>query len=269
MTVATAASPSSALDAMARFGYAAKGVVYAVIGILAAMAALRLGGQTGGSQEALTSFLTQPFGKVLLAIVGLGLGGYSVWRLIQAIHDPEHEGTEKGALAKRFGYFLSAMTNGSLCFVAFRLVTAGSAEKSSAPQMVSKAFGIPAGTWFVTFAGLVFVGVGLYQIAKGAGNELKDRMDLSDVGPHRRSWVIGIGRFGTVARGTIFGLIGVYLTRAGWEADAGKAVGVEGALKVLENQSFGTPLMAAVALGLAAYGIYQICQAKFRIIKPL
>ncbi len=269
MSVTTAPTPSSALDGMARFGYVAKGVVYAVIGILAAMAALHLGGQTGGSQEALKSFLTQPFGRTLLGIVGLGLAGYSLWRLIQAFHDPEHEGTDKGALAKRFGYFLSALANGSLCLIAFRLVFAGSAKDTSAPEMVAKAFGIPAGTWLVTLAGLVFVGVGLYQIAKGASANVEKRMDLSDLGPHRKSWVIGIGRFGTVARGTIFGLIGVYLTRAGWEANPGKAIGVKGALDVLEKQSFGTPLLAAVALGLAAYGIYQILQARFRIIKPL
>src|SRR4028118_1471446 len=80
------------IEPLGRFGYAAKGVVYALIGVLAAQAALGRGGETTDSQGALQRIVQAPFGKLLLGIVTVGLVGYAIWRLVQAFEDTENKG---------------------------------------------------------------------------------------------------------------------------------------------------------------------------------
>ena len=50
----------------ARLGYAAKGLIYILVGALATMAAFGYGGRTDGSRGALHTLLGQPFGRVLV-----------------------------------------------------------------------------------------------------------------------------------------------------------------------------------------------------------
>src|SRR5579872_6550065 len=90
-----AASPEMTL--LARTGYAAKGIVYLIVGALAGKVALGEGGSTTDRNGALRAIYEQPFGKILLAIVAVGLVGYALWSFIQALVDPDHQGnTAKG-----------------------------------------------------------------------------------------------------------------------------------------------------------------------------
>jgi hypothetical protein len=100
-----------ALERGARLGYAAQGVVYLIVGGLAFLAATGRGGGTTDTRGALQSLLSQPFGRVLLALAALGLLGYALWRVMMGVRDPERGGSGDGrkqALARRAGYFASA-----------------------------------------------------------------------------------------------------------------------------------------------------------------
>src|SRR5687768_10033020 len=89
---------------LARFGYAAKGAVYIIIGALAALAAFNIGGRTTDTRGALVEILYQPYGKYLLAAVAVGLFGYSLWRIVQGIKDTEDKGSDFKGIATRIGY---------------------------------------------------------------------------------------------------------------------------------------------------------------------
>lgn len=98
------------METLARFGYAAKGFVYGAIGILALLAAFNVGGgQTTDTTGALQAISTQPFGRILLALIALGLVGYVIWRFVQAIDDPRNKGTDAGGILTRLGYILSGL----------------------------------------------------------------------------------------------------------------------------------------------------------------
>ena len=83
-------SRQQALETLARLGYAVKGVVYGLVGVLAVQAAFGSGGQTTGSRGAIDTLAGGPFGRVLLWIVGIGLAGYTLWRFAQSILNVEH-----------------------------------------------------------------------------------------------------------------------------------------------------------------------------------
>ncbi|HEV2129901.1 MAG TPA: DUF1206 domain-containing protein, partial [Longimicrobiaceae bacterium] len=110
------------VEGLARLGYAAKGVVYLIVGGLAAQAALGSGGQTTGSEGALSTILRQPLGQVLLGAVAVGLAGYALWRFVQAALDPEHRGTDAKGIAIRLGYAISGVIHAGLAIEAARMV---------------------------------------------------------------------------------------------------------------------------------------------------
>src|SRR5919201_941439 len=98
---ARGATSSPWFERLARFGYAAKGVVYLVGGALSARAAFGLGGTTTDSQGVLITILSEPFGKLMLVLIGIGLIGYVLLRLVQAFMDPEQKGSDAKGIALR------------------------------------------------------------------------------------------------------------------------------------------------------------------------
>ena len=97
------------IERTARAGYVSKGIVYALTGILSFSAAFGLGGSGEGKLGVLEFLQKQPFGKVLLAIMGFGLLCYAFWRFFQSIKDPEDIGSDSKAVGKRIGFFISGL----------------------------------------------------------------------------------------------------------------------------------------------------------------
>ncbi|NJK55844.1 MAG: DUF1206 domain-containing protein [Pleurocapsa sp. SU_5_0] len=97
------------MEKLARFGYAAKGFVYGAIAILALLVAFSIGGKTTDTTGALQTISQQYFGKLLLILIAIGLVGYVLWLLIQAIKDPEHKGTDAKGIFSRLGYAITAL----------------------------------------------------------------------------------------------------------------------------------------------------------------
>ena len=103
---------------MARLGYGAKATVYIVLGVLAVKAALNMGGETTGSEGALSAIASQPFGQILLFLVSFGLLGYVLWRFVQAFLDPENNGGGWSNVIRRLSYLLSGIAYSSLALSA-------------------------------------------------------------------------------------------------------------------------------------------------------
>ena len=255
------------LALLARSGYAARGVVYLVVGGLAVLAALGQGGQTTDTRGALTTILTQPFGKVLLAIVAVGLIGYALWRVVQAIADVDHHGTEPKALAIRGGLLVSAATHTLLAVFALSLIfgwgsSVGGGD-SGTRDWTAWLLQQPFGRWLVGVAGLAIIGAGIAHMIKGyrARFEKYLRMDaamLERVSP--------VCRFGLIARGVVFVIIGGFLIVAAVEFSSAQARGLQGALQTLQQQPYGWILLGIVALGLVAFGAYSLIEAWYRRI---
>src|SRR5687767_9991709 len=106
---------------LARLGFAVKGIVYIIIGVLATKAAMGAGGETTDQRGALETIHQQPFGRVMLLIAAVGLAGYALWRLIDALFNPRHAHRGAKGLMKRAAELVSAIVYGSLSFAAFQM----------------------------------------------------------------------------------------------------------------------------------------------------
>ncbi|MEO6435962.1 MAG: DUF1206 domain-containing protein [Tepidisphaeraceae bacterium] len=258
------------VEGFVRFGYAAKGVVYCVVGSLAAIAAFGSGGDATGSRGALDKISHQPFGWVMLAIVAVGLSGYAMWQFIRSIEDPEDEGSNAKAIFRRIGIFGSGLIHLGLVIYAVNIIIGwrrrGGGDDESARSWSATAMSYPMGRWLLAAAGIGLLCYGVWQLIRSFQSNLDKRLHLGEIKPETRRFVVQVSRFGLAARGIVFGIMGIFLALAAWHHNSSQAKGVGGALDALQRQPYGPWLLGIVALGLIAYGIYQFVEARYRQI---
>jgi hypothetical protein len=249
-----------------RAGYVARGFVYLSIGAIAVLAAADLTPRAEGSLGALEAWADWPFGVVLLWLTGLGLYGFAGWRLLQSVFDADRQGRSAKALAARAGQALSGVVYGGLAISTFGVLDAledlGEVDdRAETQESVAQMLAMPGGEWMVMAAGAFVIGAGIGAIVQAFGRDL-----CKPLGCDRdtRRWAAWLGRVGYFGRGLAFLPAGGFLLLAGWRARSEEARGLGGALQWVEQAPFGGPLLALIALGLIAFGLFALVEARFR-----
>jgi Domain of Unknown Function (DUF1206) len=247
---------------LGRAGLVARGVVYAVVGILALKLALGDGGKATSQQGALKTIAQQPFGKFLLVALAVGLGGYAIWRLTRAALGHGREESDSGF--DRVAALVSGIGYGALCVTAIAILAGAGSSSGSPKKAAGGVLDWPAGPALVAIVGGVFVGVGVYQIYKGLAVKFLETSKTHEMPDAVEMPFTALGVLGHVARGAVFGLIGWFLIKAAIDYDPNKAVGLDGALRKLENASYGPLLLGIVAGGFIMFALYSIADARYR-----
>jgi hypothetical protein len=256
------------IERFARFGLFAKGVVYIIIGALSVLSATGVRDLSQANQKgALDVVAAQPFGIVLLSVLAIGLIGYSLWRIIQAIKDPEHKKEGAKRFPMRAAYTVSAIVYASLAVAAIKIVIGAREEdNNSARDWTAQLLAQPFGRWLVALVALIVIGVGLYQFYRAYTAKFSKKLTARRMSANGRKWATRIGRLGMASRGVVFSLIGIFLMSAAWRFDSREAQGLDGALRALAARSHGAIILGTVATGLVAYGIYMFVEARYRRI---
>ena len=256
---------SPAFEWLSRAGFVARALVYGIIGVLALKLAVGHGGKLANQQGALHTVAHQPFGKLLLTLVAVGLGGYSLWRLVRAGIGHGPEGSDTGF--ERVAAFASGIAYGAICALAIEiLLGAGRGTEVNPKKSTAGVFVWPEGTWIVGLAGGLMIVVALYQGYRGLTKKFLDDSKVEEMGPTVKKWIGRLGLIGHVARMIVFGLIGIFLVKAAIDYNPNKAVGLDGALAKLAHTSYGPLLLGIVATGLIAFGLYSLSDARYRRI---
>jgi len=257
------------IERLARVGYAAKALLYLVVGGVALQSALGDGGRTIGARGALVTLVRHEYGAILLLVVAIGLFGYATWQIIEALLDPERRGATAKALAVRAGYLGRGVIHAALGLQAARLAAGSYRSRGQAVESwTARALDAPLGAWLVMAAGVAVAAYGCYQLYRAWAAKLGRQLDLSALSPNVSAWVTRISRFGIGARGVVFVTCGAYLVRAGMAHNASTAADTGEALGAMRHQPFGPWVLAAVAIGLIAYAAYEVVQARYRVIRP-
>jgi len=257
---------------LARSGLAAKGVLYAALGVLAInVASGDAGSQSASRRGAIELVASQPFGQWLLAILTLGLFALATWHVIQAITGDPVEGTETSDRAKFAGkaviYLGTAVTALTILIPRWGAGAAGpgGGGGSSEDQATATVMNWPGGTWIVGIVGLIVIGVAIYEFHRHAWKKtFMSRLSRFEMRDKVRRGVERAGQAGYAARAIVAAIVGLFLVVAAVQHDPQEAVGLSGALGALPEQTWGPAVLWLVAVGLLLYGGFCFAEAKYR-----
>jgi hypothetical protein len=260
---ARSAASGETMEKIARIGYLTKAVLYVIIGVVAIQAALE-GGRAEGSKGVMQMIAEQPFGRFLLGATMVGLFAYALYRAVEAVLDPwGHRGDDKRWM-KRIGFGVSAVIHASLgVWAASYLFGSGGTSGGGKEAWTARLLAAPGGQLLVGAIGVIVLGVAFAQVRKAYRQEFMQNFDRSHMSQNEVKAARGVGIAGLVARGFVFALMGWFLIRAAVRFDPNEVEGLGGVLRSIATAGYGPWLLAFVAVGLLAYGIYCAFMARY------
>jgi hypothetical protein len=257
------ASDSPAARALARLGLTARGVLYVLIGWIAILVALGQSSHEADQMGALQLLAGQSYGLISLWLLGIGFAGYALWRLSEAAFGVTGDGNGAGPRLKSLA---RAVIYAFFGYQTFKIISGAGGGSQAAKQedLTASIMRHAGGRWLVGIVGLIIVIVGLVLVLEGIRRKFLKYLQLSQVSPPTRRIVEWLGVIGTAARGAVFALAGVLVIDAALSYQPAKAGGIDKALLTLRGQPFGEVLLTVAALGLIIFGVYGLCEARWR-----
>jgi hypothetical protein len=266
------ALPPRSLVRIARVGIVARAVVYIAIGLFATAAAFHLGGAITDTGGVFYFLLHQSLGRILLGALAVGLGAYTIWLFAQVFLDPYENGTSIMGLVNRFGQLLTGLAQLAVAVEGGRLalglpsaLSGGVASSDADERLVAEGLQVPFGVQLVGLVGIILVILAVIQMYRGLLGDVRRDWRLEGLGGNGH-WAIRVGRFGLAARALVLGVSGVLVLQAARDYDPSRAGGLREVLRILGRQYASGWLLGLVALGLVAFGIFGLVEARHRTI---
>jgi len=257
------------LQWLARGGLAARGANYMLVGLLAVQIALGSTGKQADSAGALHAVARQPGGIFVLWLLAAGFAGLALWRLAEARFG--QSGRRGHTAGKRLQSLGLGIIYGFACagIGSFILGTSGhTSGNTQAKDLTAQAMTHSGGRWLVILIGIGLLAAGVGLAAYGLARKFTKHLAMVRASARTRKAVEVLGMAGNAARGVVFGVAGVFLVVAAVSFDPKKAQGLDGSLRKIATTPLGPWLLVAVALGLAIFGIYSCCEARWRVVRP-
>ena len=262
MHTARQASHSPVAHFLARVGLTARGVIYILIGWVAVLVALGQSSREADQQGALQMLAGKPYGLASLWLLGIGFAAYALWRLSEAAFGVT--GDHPGA-GPRLKSLARAIIYAGFSYLTFTVIAGTDRSESGQQQdITSTVMRHTAGQVLVGIVGLVVVICGLALVIEGVRKKFMKYLETAQMSSKTRRVVELLGMTGTIARGVVFALAGVLVIDAAVTHKASESGGIDKALLTLRDQPFGEALMLLAALGLLIFGIYGLCEARWR-----
>lgn len=257
---------SESVERLGRIGLVAKGISFGLVGVLALLLVLGVGGRATDREGAFRFLAQEWYGTILLGALALGFGAYAAWRFAQALLDRDDEGSDIEGWAKRAGCLVKGLFYAGLSLLALSFVVGPRGESSNEPEQTARVFELPFGRWLVGAAGVGVLAYGLYNGYRSISGKYLKHVEEHEIESEVRPIVKAVGFVGHLARMVLFSMVGAFLVRAAYQYDPSEAIGLDGALAKLAQQPGGPIWLGTAATGLFAYGLFSLAQARYRDI---
>ncbi|MEU7581431.1 DUF1206 domain-containing protein [Streptomyces sp. NPDC041068] len=262
------AAKGRGIAAVARAGFVGRGVLYLLIGALALQIAFHDGGgEQADRGGALAEIAERPFGGVLLWLLGAALAGMALWRLSEVFFGqagPDGGSAGKRALAGARCLFYGFVSYSVLAFAAGDQGSGSGASDRQTKDVTAKVLDWPAGQWIVAAAGAGVLGAGLWIAGRALLRKFRERLRLAEMPRRARQGADVLGVTGGTARGVVFAVAGGFAVSAALQHEPGEAKGIDNTLRSFADTVAGPWLLALIALGLGAFGLFSWVNARWR-----
>jgi hypothetical protein len=259
------AADSKWIDRLARLGLAARGLVYVVVGIIALQIAGGSENSQADKQGALQVLAANPVGKAAIVVAIVGFIGYALWRLTETIWGHTEDDGIKRWGKRGFSLFRAVLyTWFAISAIMLLAGSSGSGSDKTSKEWTARFMEQPFGRYLVIAVGVGFVAAALGLVWRGVTTKFDEKLKLGEMSPGMQSAVEKVGLVGNVARGVVFGIVGIFLVVAAVQFDPKKARGLDGSLRTLAGNDWGQVVLWAVAFGLVAYGVFSFAEARYR-----
>jgi hypothetical protein len=259
------AERSDTVQRLARLGLAGRGVLYALVGLLAIRVAHGDHAPDAKSvdrQGVLRDIADKPGGRWLLIAIAVGFAGYAIWRFVEAVLDPDQHG-----VGHRLMSFARGCLYAGFCWSAAAFVVhpnrSGSSNKTN-HDVSATVMRWPMGTWLIAAGGIAVFGAGLWNGYRAVTRKYEKSLKLGEMSARTRRIVTAVAITGLLARMAAFCLVGAFVFRAAINFDPHEAVGIDGALRKLGQAAHGPMLITIVGVGLMAFGAFSLVEARYR-----
>jgi hypothetical protein len=259
------AAKSPWVERLARFGLVAQGISFGLVAVLAIEVALGKGGKATDRQGALHKIAEGTLGRALVVVLAIGFGAYALWRLVQAVlgHDVEERGG-KASWGKRLSSLGKAAIYAGLCWTAVAILVGDRGDSNEEREATEGVLGWPAGRWIVFAFAVAIAGAALWNAYRAVSGRYKKQLKTGKLSGRELRWTSRIAVAGLLSRAVVFGLVSWFFFKAAADYNAKQARGIDGALRKLAHEPYGEWLLAIVAAGLFAYGVFCLIQARYR-----
>lgn len=246
-----------------KIGYTAKGIVYVLMGFFAAAALIGLSKSPSGPKKIIEWMGQNPWGRITMGAIGLGLLCYCLWRLYQAIMDTEAEGKDASGVVKRIGWAVSGIAYGTLSVFAFKEAFFGGGNSGDQKQdIIAQILSLSYGQILIGILGVIIAGVACYQLYRGLTDKHMEKVESQQLSHDEEKLFRTAGRVGLTARFVVYGIIAYFLFKAALLDDASKFKGMGEAMRELEGTG-GSLALIVLGLGLMAYGFFMFVRARY------
>ncbi|WP_375387550.1 DUF1206 domain-containing protein [uncultured Amnibacterium sp.] len=243
----------------ARSGFAASGIVQALVGVLAIQVAVQGGGRSADQSGALESLAKAPGGAIVVWLAAIGGLLLALWLVLDGIleRDPDAKEAWKARL-KSWG---KAVVYGAVGVTALRVALgSGSSSSGTTKQGSATLLDLPGGQVLLAIVGIAVVVGGGALVYQGVAKRFVKTISVPP-GEAGRAVVL-LGRVGYAARGVAIAVVGVLFVIAAVQADPKEASGLDGALRSFADLPFGKVVLIAIGVGWIASGVYSVFRAR-------
>lgn len=242
-------------DRLARAGYAARGVVYGLLGYLAISSGAKADEGPEGAFDMLHDI---PAGDVVLVLLVLGLIAYGLYKLASAVLDLDRNGSKAGGIAKRVGAAFGALAYLAMAYAAYGILTDDKSGGNGSQETAGSVLAMPLGELLLAAAGIGFLVAAAMQVRSAW-----TRSFMRVIEPDAPPFTCTIGRIGLAARSVVFAIIGVSLLRAAWTDNENEVRDLGTVLSGLRGEEL---LYILVSAGLIVFAVYSLIEARYRIV---
>lgn len=251
---------------LARAGAVAIGIVYTLVGVVALLSLMQV--RRGGAEEASVIALMDkiPMGRVVIALIFLGLVAFIIWKFYNAIKDPYGYGSHFKGTGKRLGIAAGGLAYGTIALSAVKAFLDLTNATHGSPQdqrlMVAQIFDWSAGEWIVAIFGAGVALTGLAQFVYVIRRGYREKISVSTISTTKKRIIAFLAWSGHFARGTILLIIAFFLIKASLESEPSEVVNTDKAFNFLGDE-VGHWSFVLVAVGTICYGFYMFFLSRY------